>query len=215
MKRLCFWMFVITFLIVIFTTQERLTADVGIKGGLSLTKLKFSEPGGEDWQQSTGIQLGLFCNFKLFNGVFLQPELFYVVKGAAISDTYGGEKIRYTARLKYIEVPLLIKLAFSTRGSFKPAFFFGGYGAVKVDASTIMEYAGETVKEDISEEITNLDFGLVLGGAVEWKMGTGKLILDIRYSIGLQSIKENVIEIYTVKNRALTVMLGYGFNRLF
>lgn len=216
MKRMCFWMFTVIFVMVIFAGREGLAADVGIKGGLSLAKLKFSEPGGyDDWQQSTGIQLGAFCSFKLFNGVFLQPELFYVVKGAALSGTYGGEKITSTARLKYIEMPLLIKLAFSTRGSFKPAVFLGGYGAVKIDAGNIIEYAGETVKEDISEEIADQDFGLVLGGAVEWKMGAGKWILDIRYSFGLKSIKENIIEFYTVKNRVLAVMLGYSFSRLF
>jgi hypothetical protein len=138
-----------------------------------------------------GLNLGAFISIPAGPMLAIQPEAFFSQKGAKTGTT----KISYN----YLEVPLLLKLSPSLPGDFvRPIFFAGPSAGILLSAK-----AGDF---DLKDEMKNADFGLVIGGGVEF----GKLSLDARYNLGLSSIDKAVENVKSdVKNRAITVMIGY------
>ena len=56
------------------------------------------------------------------------------------------------------------------------------------------------------------DDGIVGGISADGKMGNGKLVMDLRYNLGIKNIrKETTFEYYEVKYKALSFMVGYSF----
>lgn len=163
----------------------------GIKGGLNLANI--GGDGVEDVDYRAGLNLGAFVSIPAGAMLSIQPEAFFSQKG----NKSGSVKSSFN----YLEVPLLLKLSPSLPGDFvRPIFFAGPSAGILLGAKV-----GDT---DIKDQLKTADFGLTIGGGVEF----GKLSVDARYNLGLSSVnKEKVIdEVSTaVKNRAITVMLGY------
>ena len=58
------------------------------------------------------------------------------------------------------------------------------------------------------------DFGLVIGAGVDFGLGvpgTGKITLDVRYSLGLSTIADVEGEEVDIKNGAFSLMVGFSF----
>lgn len=192
---------------------DSLSAAVGSKGGINLARIRFTEEDADDWQGILGFQIGVFCSIKIKNRLFIQPEVFYVNKGVSLKGTYLGEELKSIVKFTYIEVPLLLKCVLSSEDrAFQPAVFFGVYRAFKINTKSIMEYEGDRVEEDITDQVKKKDDGIVLGISADWKMGKGKLVMDLRYNLGIKNIrKETTFEGYEVKHKALSFMVGYSF----
>ena len=58
------------------------------------------------------------------------------------------------------------------------------------------------------EYLKDTDYGLAVGGGVDFGLGQGQLTVDSRYTLGLAKIYDSGID---VKNRVISVMLGYSF----
>ncbi len=114
-------------------------------------------------------------------------------------------------RLNYVEIPLLLKMVFPNKSSFQPGIFIGRYWAFNTNAKNILEYGSSRTEEDIKGQIANIDYGWVAGISAEWQMGRGKLVLDIRYNLGLKSINQSTLVDYSVKIRSIALMVGYSF----
>jgi hypothetical protein len=192
-------------------TQNKLPADIGIKGSLNLSKLNFSEKDADHWKSITGFQVGIFYNLKLIKNFLFQPEIYYVKKGVTLSDTFGGMEIRSTVRFNYVEIPLLLKMVFPNKSSFYPSIFIGRYWAFNTNIKNILEYGSTRTEEDIKGQIAKMDYGWVAGISAEWQMGWGNLVLDIRYNLGLKSINQITLANYSVKIRSIALMVGYSF----
>lgn len=181
--------------------------NFGIKGGMNSSNVTFSEDIAEEWNALWSFRVGVFYNLKIFKIISFQPEFFYTRKGAKATGTYFGEEITAIEKLDYFEVPLLLKMSFPVSGFNRFNVFAGGYGALNIGARSVIKYRGETAQEDIKSDINNFDYGIVFGGSINF----WKLILDIRYSIGMQNIKAISFADYAVKNRSFTLLVGYSF----
>ncbi len=209
MKRI--YVIFLTFIIIPVMTQNKLSADIGIKGSLNLSRLNFSEDDADQWKSITGFHVGIFYNLKIKKNIFFQPEIYYVTKGVTLSDSYDGMEIKSTVKLNYVEIPLLLKMVFPTKSSFQPGIFIGGYWAFNINAKNILEYGSSHIEEDIKGQIANMDYGWVAGISVEYQIRKGKLVLDIRYNLGLKSLNKITLVDYSVKIRSLALMVGYSF----
>lgn len=191
--------------------------DAGIKVGMSKVNVSLSTVIPEvDFNSRTEFIMGAFISIKCFKLLAVQPEVYYLNKG--VNSTEYSEFTEY--KFSYLEIPVLLKFKIPIPGNIKPAIFAGPYAAFNINAREIETEYGETDETDLKEFVKKMDYGLVFGGCLEYKLGFGKLILDIRYNLGLVNAMK-YLKILTsgvmddddsVKNRYFAIMAGFSFN---
>ncbi len=210
----------------IFTVPLR--AEIGVKGGMSLSGLQSStgdyrhvlgyEASGLSWGKFfTGFQAGFFKTFDLSKRFQIQPEISYALRGGNSSTTYLYDDIVYKVNISYVETPVILKYKILAGRAFSSAVFAGPYAALKLKA----EKQTRIWKE---EEVTTLpnvrsfDYGLILGLTVECALGSGRALLDVRSGVGLNNIMDvlpDTIRLSTdkdhIRNLYVSVLMGYAF----
>jgi opacity protein-like surface antigen len=173
----------------------------GVKGGVNVSTVDFDSPVGDttlDWRLSAIV--GGFVRFPLLSWVELQPEVLYSVKGGKRED-FG---VSSSVLLDYLDVPVLARMPLGGRKYFAVA---GPYVGFRLRARTRTEFSGSTEEVDISDVIERMDFGLAVGGGVEF----GAIVLDGRYSFSLTDIDKDTSEEASAKNRVVSVTVGFRF----
>lgn len=178
----------------------------GIKAGLSFASIRGKDV-EEEWKAGLRFTGGCFLTLTLNNTLALQPEILYSMKGSQWEETFEGETFRASLKLSYLEIPLLAKFFLLKKSkALAPSFFIGPSLSFKFGGKTRFEWAGEAEEEEIKDmKIT--DFGLIFGGGLDFSLGRRKMLLDIRYSLGMISIFEHE----EMKNHAFAVLFGYFF----
>jgi hypothetical protein len=161
----------------------------GVKGGLNLANVGGDAAGNVDYK--AGLNLGAFVSIPAGPMFAIQPEALFSQKGTKVGDVKSS--------YNYLEVPVLFKLSPSLPGDIvRPIFFAGPSAGILLSA--------KHDDADVKDLMKSADFGLTIGGGVEF----GKLSADLRYNLGLSSIGKSIGGISAdIKNRAITVMLGY------
>jgi hypothetical protein len=226
-------------LLLVATVTAESQMKFGIKAGVVMANMS-----GDGWdtieemdsvtiekKSLMGMAGGLFVEFPLgTSGVSLQPEFLYVMKGSKGETTI--EDVTFTRKLKndYIEVPVLIKYNFTSAGKTSPFMFVGPVAAFNI-ASKVQDQDPPDDPDFGDFDIENaksLDFGLTIGGGLGLAMGqSGKLTFDIRYTLGLGDVFEDVEEadfeegkMYIIeddgtaldfKNNDFRLMVGFQF----
>lgn len=185
----------------------------GVKGGFSLANLAFDpEPTDNPLENKTGAVGGFSMNLRLSRVFSLQPEILYVQKGTKITITEGEGEMTGKLNVDYLEIPLLLNISFAKEGSsFVPSVFAGPYVGLNTRAKIKSSYGGESYSEDFKDSVKDTDFGLAFGVGLGMKVGSGKIVLDVRYDLGLTNVADGMDEGGSVKNRAWLFMLGYCF----
>jgi hypothetical protein len=172
-----------------------LRAGVGVKGGLNFANQSWSDNGSTF--TPSGVQLPVFgVYFSLRLGKYLASQ-----KGSKFTEEGYTDQITGS----YIEVPVLAKIYVVPEGPVRPILFAGPAIGFMLSAEEV--YDGES--EDISDEVTGTDFGVVFGGGLEFKAGRAVLTLDVRYDMGLTDVEAS--DELQVKNKTVSVMIGLGF----
>lgn len=201
-------------LLVLGPLCEAQVSSSGLKVGLSMVKM--TGEGTEELEDAfelslkskMGFCVGGFMTFDLMPGIEFQPEILFVQKGTKGEEEFFGETLKVTVSASYIDVPLLFKYLVPAQGAVSPSLFAGPYFGFKISDSVKIEYADESETEDMDAK--SLDYGLVFGAGVDYPLGTGKLVFDVRYVLGLANINSEEDE-GAVKNGGLMVMIGYAF----
>lgn len=235
----------VVFCLVLTGTVFSAEKKFGVKCGLA-----FSDRwGGEEWYENTGIDpykyqvmkrdfaFGAFLSFELNEYVYFQPELLYCGKGRMnrieAEDLWRSSNyiVREVTTVSYIEVPLLFKFV-AQLNRVHPNFYLGSSFAFKafVDEYVSTQYGDEEpdverlsaeAREDLSERIEFMDF-VVLGGlGVDVDIGTGALVFDVRFSLGLIPFMKPTDEMKEFgidkddfpkhRNRTVIISVGYMF----
>ena len=188
------------------TTAQAQSVAFGLKGGVNFANLDIAEEEEEiDFDRRTGFVGGGFLVWPANARVALQLEALYSQKGARFDEP--GVEVHLN--LNYFEVPILVR-ASTARNSSGVAFHaFGGPAfAFRTSAEGTASFEGESATQDIGEDVSKNDVGLVVGGGVE----VGRFVFDVRQTWGLMNINKNQDEgDTTMKNRAFTVMAGVRF----
>lgn len=187
---------------------QALSAGVGIKGGLSLSKYSYSaaEPMPFAMQNLTGLVGGVYFNMGL-GPLSFQPEVLYARMGMKYS--FEGATIEY--QTDYIQVPLLFKVSVIPAGPIRPVVYAGGYGSYLLNAKGVMTSEEGSDSGDLDEMYQKYDYGLVGGAGVEFKLPGIKLSLEGRYNLGLANVLKEAEAGESLKNRSIMVLLGVGF----
>jgi hypothetical protein len=186
-----------------------------VSGGYTYTDIDLTVD--EGWMSKKGIGLGLFFNVGLNKYLSIQPELYFAVKGTrgefpiVFEDISGlGE---YNIRLDYWELPLLLKLTYPTGLFLAPFVTAGPYVgySTKADREAYFTPTGGYrmgVKSDVAEEFASYDYGVAVGGGIEFSIGE-KIVLftEARYQIGFANIRK---ELDDLKNRSISFTAGFS-----
>lgn len=183
--------------------------EAGPKVALNISTLSGSRVTNLDSRSSFSI--GGFIALRINENLIIQPELVYSSKGASteviITKVARGE---LTFRLRYFEMPILMKLLFLPRTKSAPSVVFGPYLATKLSGQTQLEAPAEfadLISSGTADFATDhsFDLGLIIGGSVNVVLPKGKLIFEVRYLTGLTKIEGNLT------NRVFSFGLGYSF----
>lgn len=181
----------------------------GIKGGVGLAKA-WGDDVPDEAAFKLGANAGAFMSYQVHEMFALQPEVFYAMKGWKI-DQEGGDEA--SVKLDYIDIDVLAKLTIPMEGMIHPSIFAGPYVGINMTAD--YEVGDESSEIDNAK---STDFGLVVGGGVDYEMENGMMILlDIRYSLGMVNVLEvpegadEDAEEPAVKNNSIIFMAGVAF----
>lgn len=159
-----------------------------------------------DLTRRSGWMLGGFATFDVAGPFALQPELNYIQKGA--QDETASPTV--TTKLNYIQLPILAKVQTPSPGLVSPNVFLGPSAALNIKAE---EEAGSSTN-DISDDIRSFDLGAVFGVGVDANVGTGTLLVDARYGLGLIDITDDDDVGTTdpsLRNQGFMLTVGYAF----
>lgn len=187
---------------------QNAAAGVGLKGGLALSKfsLSLSEPPPFPFTNLTGPVGGVYFSIGL-GPLAIQPEILYARMGA--KGEYEDVTIEY--QLDYIHVPVLLKLRVIPAGPIRPIVYAGGYGSYLLKAKGVMTGEGISESEDLEDMFEKLDYGVLGGAGLEFKLPGVSLSVEGRYNLGLANIMKDVPEGEWVKNRSIMALVGIGF----
>lgn len=190
---------------------------LGIIAGGTFSQVRSSE----DLHASnrTGTIFGASLQFPIGTSVALQPELLFLNKGSKFTSPTGvpgGGNLR----LDYFEVPLLLRYDFS-RGIVGPHLYAGpsvgfnvgckiSYRATNTNAGTSTDCNKDNFKPK------SLDYGLTVGGGVDFNLGGIGATAGARYGIGLADIRNDNSDQFTerVHNGVLSLYVGVLFGSL-
>jgi len=178
--------------------------QIGPKVGVNIAKFT-------DYDSKIGFAGGIFFQFQFSNLFSIQPEAYYTMKGATISDHRWGD---FSYIIDYIELPLLFKLIIPVEGSIiRPSVYAGPVVGFNTTAKYKGEYNDRGLIEisDISDYIQSTDFSLAFGGGIGFIVGNNELGLDIRYILGLKSVFDNSSNV-DVKNSVINFNIYFGFS---
>lgn len=186
--------------------------DMGLKLGLSFANLHGADVDPHLVSQ-VGIAGGGFITFRLSRILSLQPEILFTPKNSKLDyETDNGYGI-YQYNFSYLDIPLLLKASIPLReAAIRPNLYAGPFLAVKISSKIKYKIVNSGVEENGQEDLEDIrgtDMGLVFGAGVTVAAKSGKVSLDIRYSLSLAGVSTAGDD---VRHRALIFLLGYSFN---
>lgn len=178
----------------------------GLKGGMNMANLSADPSELEDGGSLKSYALGAWCGVPLNRRLSLRAEALYSVKGD--SETSGG----YTAttHVSYIDVPVLARVRFLDGGTAQPSLFLGPSMAINVGANSTLEGQGTDLDVDVSDQVSQFELGMVVGGGVDFALGSNTYGVELRYARGLSNAAGETAN-GDAHNRVIAVMGSIGF----
>jgi len=184
--------------------------DLGFKGGLSLSKVSWSDADGSR-KSVLRATFGVFAAFNLNKNFAIQPEINFLSTGDQLVATIDTGEFKLVYFYNYLHIPVLIKYRLAQQGKVIPVIFAGPALGILLSERE-KEYVDDILVRDISRKqwYKSTDFGADFGVGAEMMMNKCKILLDLRYYLGLSNIYIGPPG-PTVKNRALMFTAGVGF----
>lgn len=175
---------------------------LGFRAGASIANVNSDQVDFVGSSSRNGFVGGAFLNIGLGGNLSLQPELLYAQKGFSI-DELGATA---TAKLDYVEIPVLLKLnLLGDDQQVRPVLFAGGFVAFEASCSASAEAAGVEVSEDCDDVLSEretTDYGAVFGAGLDIEVSEGLyVVLDGRYNLGLSDLDPD-IDVASVKSQS-------------
>lgn len=190
---------------------------LGIIAGGTFSNIRTSED--ISTSNRTGTIFGLSLQVPVGAVVAIQPEFLFLSKGAKFTQptaARGGGSFR----LDYLEVPVLLRFDLS-RGVIGPHLYAGP--SVGFNVGCKVEYRGQAgsagTNTDCGEDNfkpKTLDYGLTVGGGLDFNLGGIGATAGARYGIGLADIRNDNSDEFKsrVNNGVLSLYVGVLFGSL-
>jgi hypothetical protein len=187
----------------------------GVEAGAGISTITGSDSDGA--KSRTSPFFGITAVVQPVGGTFgFQSGLQLVGKGASTDE----EGISGSVRLRYLEVPLLLRIAPTLAGSkLKPALLVGGALGLRVSCSVSAEGGGISANVDCDDsllggeaEVKRFDAGLAIGAELGIPFRERFLLVPmVRYTRGLMNVGDSASSGNDVKNGIFQVGVGLRF----
>ena len=175
-----------------------------------LLGLSFSKAGGEDIGGNSklviGTAVGAFATFRFGGALALEPQILMVDKG--IKSEESG--LSATAKLTYIQIPLLVKVLFPIGApGGVTGFLFAGPGvAYRVGCRLTLaqggnELAGDCDTDEETDALRSFDASAIVGLGAD----IGRATFSLRYDLGLSRLDQSA-DANDIKNRSIVLLGG-------
>ncbi len=235
--------------------QDEKENYVGFKGGVSIPQLSSSDTNelSRDYKSRVAPNFGAFFEFGVAKRTSVQFEVNYAGQGGKRdgiqpvtqpipglpllpAGAYYFANFKNTAKLTYLEIPLMAKYKFGPKT--KPRLYVNGgiYYGVLLKAETVTEGSSTLyldrdgriplllppagtpfpaipfdAKTDIKDELNKNNFGVTGGGGIEIPHKKNYFIFDARVSYGFVSIQKDTVVNGNSKTGNLVISFGYAF----
>ncbi|MEQ8338389.1 MAG: porin family protein [Cyclobacteriaceae bacterium] len=210
-------------LVILVTLSTTAMAQIGVRGGYSLTNWKGFVLASADFESEplNAFHLGLYGEVNITNAIKLEPGLYYSRKGAGGSFTDSDNEYLIENKAAYLDVPLLLKFYFDGFN------IFGGpqIGLLinnEIETTVTDINSGQNISSatDTQDQFNDTAVDFVLG--IGYKFDHG-LNFNITYDIGFTNIlvTEDALQTngvygsyYTwleAQNRVLKISVGMFF----
>lgn len=170
----------------------------GIKAGLNLSSIKgFNDP-GDSSSQRTGIAAGVFMTFGVAPIVAIQPEVLFSMQGSRLHFTSGGVKSDATAKIDYLQVPVLLRIGNSGGDTASV------YGIVGPTVGILLSAKQGSV--DFKDELKQSQVGVVAGVGVTLT----RFLAEARYTYDLSDFNKTSTA-NGQRNRVISFLVGVVF----
>jgi hypothetical protein len=176
-------------------------AEIGLLGGATFSTLR-----GVDVDSRTGTLVGAYLLLPLAGPLQWQIEGIASSRGATAANGGAGDALQ----LRYVEVPVLLRLSLARGSRLNPHVYAGPYAGLRINC-TVEGTTGDC--DDLPGISTNsVDVGGIAGGGVRVDLGGLMLTGGVRYGFGVSTIAEfergNVRE--AAKHGGYAIYAGVG-----
>ena len=187
-------------------TVSAQSVGFGVKGGANLANFWGDNVGHVEIRtRRTG---GAFLTFKATPTFSIQVEALYAEKGAketeTVFDPQNGQVISGSVKwdYDYVDVPVLLRFHVPTSGAVRPSLYLGPVVSFLVKSKV----AGV----DIKKFTKTTDIGGTIGGTLELGTGPIRILMDLRYTLGLEPFDTKGAElIFSRKHNTISAMAGF------
>lgn len=136
----------------------------------------------------------------------LETGVYFTQKGFTdiTSTKFSGIEVEFD----YIEIPILVKLKYRDQNRFSPHLIVGPYLGFLANAENVRE---NSERSDLDEFTSVVDFGGVAGVGVDFRINDIVLDLQIRQSLGFNTLFNEVSYNDNEKLRQLSLVFGLRF----
>ncbi len=195
-------------------------AQFSIKGGINL--VDFFGDDVEEADRRPRLAGGGAVEIIALGPLAIAPEIYYAQKGAEQLRQRLIEEGSATVSLSYVEIPVLVRLDLPFGQRVRPYIAGGPVFGWRVDCSITAHAQSGTTEQDCDDllggqerleaKLRSYERGIMAGAglAIEVLRGLGAITLDARYAWGLTRLSDDE-SAPEIRNRALSVILGYRF----
>ncbi len=196
--------------------------SVGLRAFVNFANWSTSDPSvsqaGATLNSATGFGVAVPLEIKLSDRFSVQPEVMYIQKGSGLTLTIGNVTATAKTLISHLELPILLKV--NLLGSESPVgigIIAGPSFSYALSGSTTASAPGQTTSQSQDFTFKNyqrFEVGAHFGLNVGFGIGSGKLVLDARYLLGISDLNSaaNSTSANSIRNRGINVGLGYMFS---
>ncbi len=190
---------------------------VGFKGGAQTATLTTTGHASQNKKGLLGYTAGIVWAVPISQNIALQTELNYTQRG--LSYRYQEDYDRLKSA--YVDLPVMLNLSFGDAA--KVFVNLGGYGGYWLSGKLQNKTDGNKTStklpfdSDASDGYSDnrIDYGLIGGLGLSYKMGSGNVFVEGRYTHGLSDISKISPKpdgYHASSHRIMGISLGYIFS---
>ncbi|HUF08419.1 MAG TPA: porin family protein, partial [Rhodothermales bacterium] len=169
------------------STLQAQNIQLGAKAGMAITN--FVGDRDTEFDAKMNFVGGFPLSYPINRNLLLTPEILYAAKGADALATVDGVPLELSFSVIYLEFPLLAKYVLSPRKRVSPILTAGPVVSWNIDARVRYNAVGSDIEfNDRDDSIETLDYGVAVGGGVDFSWDLRKITVELRYTRGVSNL---------------------------